>query len=344
MSPHSVGASFLDWSLHYLAGHTHVFNGFDLGLYKNDPQRKELIHNPCTQFNAHNDYTKNHPYNTKRLQTIREVLQFQDCPDFHTVYSTSLAEIDCDVELTDIEISKEFEKMWSNASENKDSLVLLMMPSNKKESLFLDIRSPRAMMRSSIKFDSDGAVISISRFSKFKDQLAHVLKRHFSKDVFLEWQDIQESPAWVRRNFLATHLRPYEHINVKLDLSVSHFHFSVLDLVTSADQKIFDLFDYLQLSVDQSRINDWKAVYQKWKKMNYRQYQWTLYFDQIIEYIVNGNSMDLDRFKIDLFKEAIIQHVLISKYNLTIDTQLNRLPANTKDIYVLLKEHTGNYD
>jgi hypothetical protein len=54
--------------------------------------------------------------------------------------------------------------------------------------------------------------------------------------------------------------------------------------------------------------------------------------------------MDLDRFKIDLFKEAIIQHVLISKYNLTIDTQLNRLPANTKDIYVLLKEHTGNYD
>jgi hypothetical protein len=62
--------------------------------------------------------------------------------------------------------------------------------------------------------------------------------------------------------------------------------------------------------------------------------------DYICHAIVNNFSFDLSDYDLTLWDEAIIQHLLIYKYGLTLKAWgLEKLPTNTKDIHKLLEKN-----
>ena len=79
------GGTFLTWSLHYLAGHTHYFNA-ELNSWLDLPE------NPLTNRNAHN-------FKANQIGTYSHVIStltnLSNCKafDFHTVYLHNLQEI-----------------------------------------------------------------------------------------------------------------------------------------------------------------------------------------------------------------------------------------------------------
>ena len=61
------------------------------------------------------------------------------------------------------------------------------------------------------------------------------------------------------------------------------------------------------------------------------------YFDKIINYIIEGYELNLDKFNLDLVQEAAIQHELIYKHNLNLKTwQLTKF-TNTRQLHNLLE-------
>ena len=78
------GGTFLTWSLHYLAGHTHYFN-------TRTNNWNELTNNPLTNVNAHN-FQANQVNEYKNLNSVLTKLSKCKTTDFHTVYMHNLLE------------------------------------------------------------------------------------------------------------------------------------------------------------------------------------------------------------------------------------------------------------
>ena len=68
--------------------------------------------------------------------------------------------------------------------------------------------------------------------------------------------------------------------------------------------------------------------------------QWVSHFDEIMNAVLNGYTMDISSFNLDIMQEATIQHVLIYKYGLNLKTwELDVFPNNTKHIHELIEEN-----
>jgi hypothetical protein len=101
-----------------------------------------------------------------------------------------------------------------------------------------------------------------------------------------------------------------------------------------------DLFDYLEIKIDNERIVYWNTVYLSWRKIHYNRLNFLWCFDKIINYILNDYYMDLTRLKLDIIQEAYIQHELIYKHNLNLKTwQLEKF-TNTQQLHSLLELNT----
>ena len=113
-----------------------------------------------------------------------------------------------------------------------------------------------------------------------------------------------------------------------------------MDLWTQFDLTVIKLFKYLELGIDLSRWDHWLEVYTKWKKIHYQRIRFVMYFDTIIQYILQGKSMDLESFDLDIVQESAIQHILIYNHNLNLKTwQLTKF-LNTQQLHALLETNT----
>ena len=73
-----TGGTFLNWTVHYLAGHTQYWNC-------NQQQLLSLTDNPITSFNAHN-FKPNQPCSSAQFQdTIKSISSHQH-NQFATIY------------------------------------------------------------------------------------------------------------------------------------------------------------------------------------------------------------------------------------------------------------------
>ena len=94
---------------------------------------------------------------------------------------------------------------------------------------------------------------------------------------------------------------------------------------------------FIDIPINSKRYEKWLIVYAQWKQIHTKRIMWCWYFDTIIEYILKGYSMDLERFDLDLYQEAVIQHVLIYKYGLNLKTFELYKFTNTKQLHDLLE-------
>jgi hypothetical protein len=165
---------------------------------------------------------------------------------------------------------------------------------------------------------------------------------YFFDDSYKLWQEQNLNHVWDQREFLALNIRPFavKKISSNIDLTIPHYNFNTVELYTMFDQTVDRLFDFLEISIDNTKKSHWITVYNKWKKIHSDRLLFAMYFDTIIDYIVNGNSMDLVRFDLDLMQEAAIQHYLIYKHNLNLKTWELEKFTNTKQLHDLLEPTT----
>ena len=312
LSPHAYGGTFLDWTLHYLAGHDCVYSGIGTSVGEG---HRPLSKSPINEINAHG-HIKNHPCGYAEASIAMERLRAISSDEFHSIYSFFLP-------ITDAVASKahelDCELLWDYLCDYNDMTIWLSIPSDNKMQLYMDTTKKR------IKSNHR------SRMT-FNDHFKH------SQD---KWEELGLTDIWDRRELMALNNRPFGGFKHKLDFSKKHIYVNPIDLMASFEYEIENLMERLHIPVSLSRLAPWREVYSSWKKIHNPRIQWINYFDHIIECIVHGYNMDIERFDLDIQQESTIQHVLIYKYGLNLKTWgLDVFPKNTKDIHSLLEENT----
>lgn len=312
----SKGGTFLSWSLHFLAGHDEYY-------YATGNRWLSLPHNPVGSKNAHG-FAPNQPTSYDRFCVVSDRLLNQPAKNFHTLYFHHFVERPWSKEFADTK--KAIEKSMSISHK------LIVLFNNPKNLLYEKSFRSRASAPSLI----DANKILYTDSELFDDYV-----QYFFADSLEKWNALDLTEIWDRREFLALNYR-HQTMSIAplIDLSTKHFGIDCLQWFNTGDTMIFDLFDFLEIKIDQNRLAMWIPVYQHWRKLHYQSLNFLWYFDTIVNYIVSGHDMDLSRFDLDIYQEAIIQHELIYTHNLNLKTfQLEKF-TNTLQLHKLLEPNT----
>jgi len=157
-------------------------------------------------------------------------------------------------------------------------------------------------------------------------------------DFFADMQHITDIA--LKRELLALNFKPFDFNGFKSEIVGNNFNaFRMVgpDLWQNLNNTITDIMEYIEQPIQQNRIPEWLRIYEKWKELHIKRILWCEYFSEIIESILNGYDMDLERFNLDLFQEATILHELLYKHNLNLKTHKLFKFKNAKQLYNLLE-------
>ena len=319
----SVGGTFLTWSLHYLAGHKNYFHA---GTSK----WVDIPEDPLTDINAH-AFLSNHPGDIDQVSDMLSALKNTQTSDFHTMYFHNLTE----------DIRSSGSRINPSSSHRPTAELISAIGTEFKKIIVLSSDHPlyhcSARFRVLSRTWADHNKTNLSNEEQLLDQV-----KHFFTDSYKIWQEQNLNHVWDQREFLALNMRPFavKQIAGNVDLTIPHYNFNTVELYTMFDQTVDQLFDFLEIEINKAKKSHWITVYNKWKKLHSNRLLFAMYFDTIVDYIIDGNTMDLARFDLDLVQEAAIQHYLIYKHNLNLKTwQLEKF-TNTKQLHNLLEPNT----
>jgi hypothetical protein len=305
------GGTFLTWTLHFLAGHQHYFHAKSNSVV-------DLTSDPLTDVNAHN-FMPNQVSSSKNLHIIEQVTQHKS-KNFQTLYFHNGAMQTTNNGLDNKTIA---DKLVSNT----DKIIIL---TNQAKNLLYEKSARSRVLHHSFKNPEYTNQNEQEQFNDFID--------YFFQDSIQRWEQLDLNNLWDQREFLALN---YCHealsVNAYVDLSINHFSMDCLEWFTLGDSLIHDLFDYLDTKIDQDRLCQWNIIYQSWRKIHHQRLSFLYNFDKIVDYIISGRYMDLTRFDLDIYQEAIIQHELIYKHQLNLKTwQLEKF-LDTLQLHKLLE-------
>ena len=309
----SSGGTFLNWAIHYLAGHEHYF-------FSETNNWEKLPQNPLTKTNAHN-FLPNQ---------IKEYHELSTCIDrlpamiggFHSIYFHNLREWPFSNLHKDTQKAANDIIPWANR--------IIVLTNRPKNSIYFKSFTQRHLLVRSLS-DPNKSIRSN------QEQLDDYLNLFFKKAI-LDWKFHHDlNNVWDQRELLAL-LIPNEATSIApfIDRSIDHYEIDCLELFNIFDHLLPDLFDYLGVSLDQTRLESWYPIYSEWRKMHYSRLALVWSFDKIIESIINGYYMDLQRFNLDILQEAAIQRELLYKHNLNLKTHQLEKFINTQQLHQLL--------
>lgn len=314
-----VGGTFVSWTLHYLSGHKKYF-------YSKKNSWKSVTDQPLTNINSHG-FKPNQPSSIQEAKTILPLLSTTDTENFHVLYFHNF-EKSLLTEKDELEVICQSFKTMIDASSD-----YIVLTTNKNHNLYFSKFDRRELLTTKFTDSKKRAETNEEFWDDF-------LKHFFNKDM--SWHYSNLTDIWDRREFLALNIRPNQVIKIldKINLTNQHLLLDTFELYNIFDKTVFELFDYLKLSIDQNRKEHWDSVYKQWQHIHLDRIRFAWYFDQIINYTLNNHYMDLTRFNLDLIQEACIQHHLIYNYNLNLKTwQLEKF-LNTKQLHNLLEPNT----
>lgn len=308
----ACGGTFLTWSLYYLSGHTEYYS-------VSQQQNINLVLDPVTSTNAHG-FRPNQPTTLEKFTRQFNVLSSRPQEEFNVMYFHNFS--DCNHQLggtTSIAIDvtkKHFEK-------------IVCLKVAQKNALYYCTHTKRVLGHNHRTGQP---------FSSQQEYHQNFIETFFEQSQKI-WSQQGLTETWDQREFLALNTRPFDTISIHNvhNFEFDHFYIDSLDLWTQFDLTIFKLFKFLELDIDLSRWDHWLEVYNKWKKIHYKQIRFLMYFDTIIQCILQGKNMDLESFDLDLMQESAIQHALIYNHNFNLKTwQLNKF-LNTRQLHDLLE-------
>lgn len=327
----SVGCTFLDWSIHYLAGRDEFFST-ESGWAKLSPDPIQL-----STANAHG-HPKNHPDGFEETLLTIEKLEQQNS-DLCSFYPKPLGTRDA-AGILGIsseqfgsmmpEINRyqgqDFNKIWNLCVEKKIPIIIL----DCQDSIYHWCY--RGKKRT---------LITNKIFNSTNDILREMMNVFFPNEIRQWMEDGSLESNWDLREFSALNIRPYDQINTVFNeaynLDQPHLWIAAEDFWFN-DNIIQRVMDYLKLPINSSRLSNWWPIYFKWRKMQAQVMQFSWGLNHICDSIIKNYDFDLRPYKLTPIQEAIIQHIIIYKYNLNFKTwQLEKFPDNTKDLHQLLE-------
>lgn len=318
-STHSVGCTFLDWSIHWLAGKDQYY-ALDQEIWI------PLVKNPVTKINAHL-HQRNHPSTKDTLAVFIARAQDKFCSAY--LSPPRGYELVSQLGLTENNLtSKSGQKIFYNTmySEYTNSVQHC-----------LDSNVPVVFVHSSTQ--PRGYYWSPRNQGKnlFNDQPFDTLEQNqeFYNQLFYKKSDIET--AWDKREMLALGLRPYDtDIFQSVGWADQHLRIDCQQLWHDTQHCVTEIMEYLNIPLASDRMRSWLPVAQQWQQIQIRQLNFGWQVDDIVNCIVNGWYRSLPN--LTLTEEAIIQHLLIYRHGLNLKTwQLEKFPNNTQQLHQLLE-------
>ena len=318
-SPGSLGCTFLDWSIHYLSGKTKFFN--------TDDGWSELTTDPAKASNAHG-HRRNHPSSLENTLKCIDVLKKET--DLVSFYPYPIrANLFCDKfgynynelrsEVADLYIKyikQDFNNILQTCADMHIPFVLVTIAD---DDIFL------------FKPRNTGKWTSTEPAGSLKEIIEHELDYYFQDSLK------EQHTIWDKRETLALCIRPYSQIGY-VNTSHPHLHLDAKDIMFGGLPVFKKVLDYLNLPLDESRVDHWYNVYNNWSSKIHKNMSFCWNIKSICDSIVNDHYYDLTIHDLDLYDEAIIQHTLIFKYGLTIkNLGLEKFPNNTRELHKLLE-------
>jgi hypothetical protein len=314
-----VGGTFFSWSIYYLRGSNDYFL-VEAG------QQVSITDNPLTDKNAHN-FIPNLP-NRNGGDTARDLKKLYEIVDcLKTINSDSQEVI-----------------YMHNLVDHNETKIGVDYLCNEVDKLIV-ISDKKYPLQRVTNISRGGVWTRPGHLTNDADEIFNFFCQRYFADSYQTWKELNLTNIWDKREFIALNWDPY-HINSivieeYVDPAVDHFYLDIMEFY-NFDNYIDSVFDYLELSIVPERYQSWQQTYQTWRKKHQSRLLFLWYFDKIIEYTINGYSLDLTRFNLDLQQEAAIQHCLIYQHNLNLKTwQLEKF-INTKQLHNLLEPNQHN--
>ena len=318
-SRYPVGATFMNWSYHWLAGHdTHWNHRTGTTVVPDNPNTGVNAHLFAKNYHGGNDLWHQHLAEYRVLDQTQTV----------TFYGGPL-KIEDDAEQEDVDFAAAFNTISSQIP------VVLLLESTQDPWYFLKIRSQDPV-------GSNQLLTPQEQESYQQQRLNNIIKSYF-KDS----SDVMDKNIWDTRELLALN---YKHIvqhtssycNL-LDLSNPHVYVDVRELWSDGESCMQRMMAQLGQSVQQDRLPQWRIAYKEWQASQFDIIKFGWYLPHIIKSIVNGYNFDLSHVRIDLLCEAVIQGILIHDHNLNLKCYgLEKFPSNTLELHQLLEKNTHN--
>lgn len=317
ITDHAVGGTFLNWTLHYLADHKEYF-------CVSSNRWLSVPDSPLQDRNSHG-FIPNVADRFVDFEKINNKLAQVDSDTFHSI------------KLPSFERDYSIRKTWD---QHDESLVRAIDTLHQQNSRIVRLINRSILWHSKLEFRYVPDTFLSTTVNSDQDMWEILIKVFFKKD-FEKWRELNLTNSWDYREFIALNYPFYDEssqmMGVNFDHNIDHYLLDSEDLCSHFDHTVKHMMDYLQLSINQDRLSSWMLIYKEWSKKHVDRLLFVKYFDQIINYILNGFDMDLTRFNLDIIREACIQHTLIYKHNLNLKTwQLEKF-NNTKQLHKLLE-------
>lgn len=335
-STKSLGCTFVDWSVHFLSGQVNHFH-----LLSNE--WLPLSQDPTTSINAHN-HLKNQPAGMTQAADYIEKFKHLPADKIFSLYPTQqnfdIAAETLDIPLDTVHVASNIEKINHYLDQDYNQVFKLCNDQNVKL-VYVAADPTVEMYHLNIR--------SMDRFltrSQQPTSIEDVFQEHqtlFFQHSIEQWNKLNLTNRWDQRERLALDSRPLHNTdNIKLDFQYPHLWINCQDLWCRGQDTLLRILNYVGLTVDQLRLQQWQPIYAKWQQRQLEILEFGHNYKHIVDAIVNDWDYAID---LTFDQEVVIQHCLIYQHNLNLKTwQLEKFPNNTKDLHKLLEPNIHAID
>lgn len=338
-SSNPVGCTFLEWSIHYLAGHEQYFR-------VENQQWCPLVNDPINAdsvFNAHK-HQKNHPCGKDITKIFTHLLDMHQraAPDKLFSFYPYPMHIDTAMRVLDIK-----------TSDLEDTVVQQQICKHIKHDYIDLVNHCLDQDFSVIYVQSDPSVIgyfwdprTLDRMLLSNHQPSTAQEKHnelqnaFFNSSQHQWQQMGLTDIWDQRERMALDIRPFDSSYIwDLGFDKTHQHINCQRLWDQTVEVVKAVMLNLSIKICSERFDQWLPMADQWQRAQLKSLDFYRDLPHIMSSIINGWHYEIN--DLELWQEAIIQHCLIYKHGLNLKTwQLSKFPCNTQSLHLLLENNT----
>lgn len=336
-STHSIGCTFLDWSILYLSGQSKVFSVDSMRWHN-------ICSNPLTQqqsvVNAHN-HIKNHKSGWQRNKDVVSTIYNNTTNREKSIslYPFPLHFDDCcthlDLDMSAISDELLMQQIWAYQKKDYINMLDWMARDQQIPVIYVSVDP-------SIK-GYHWTTRSLDRlsWSPKKPTCTQEVDQEF-QDVFFSrsqqcWQDLGLDELWDVRERMALDIRPFsEHWANDLILAHDHYWIHCQDLWFDTEQTVRTIMLWLDLDLIEDRVQQWLPIVRSWQQIHNNNLRFPRHLSKILGSIVHGHKHDISNLTFN--QEVIIQHCLIYQFGLNLKTwKLDKFPDCASQLHALLE-------
>lgn len=324
---HNTGGHFCSWSLYYLAGEqqypSHNKEICNIQQHREITITKNFHHQPSLMIRGHKGLLDviNDPWYQQfnMVNFYTEPLHFYHViKDHYDVEYTKLSKSQL-AEVFDY-IVTDAKKMLSEIQNLKHNLFMFEF---NPQDLYIRVYNDR---HSSSSLNNNPLVDIGERYQDWSKTWFQNIDRCFNDTV---WDQREKFALIVEQELWQDWLG-------KINRQRPHLYYTSDDIWNAMPTIISEMCHYAGFNPTKERLKNWELIYSKWR-LNHDPWL-SRHIERVVDAIVNNYYLSLERFDLDFYKEVLIQHLLIKKYNLNLKNwQLEKFPLNTQELHKLLE-------